>query len=170
MKNLSVRIALLLFVASFIVPTEAQSQGLKIGPQLGINMDGSALFLGLESHFDIPLMEREVWGNVGFDFYPFIEDETKSSVNVGVLFPFGIGHFEIYGGGGLVVLLESYDLPAGSKRDETDTDIGLNVKAGLLLGSRSAGYRPFIELDQTILGAGSDFHARVGIFMAIGGR
>ena len=128
MKNLSVRIALLLFVASFIVPTEAQSQGLKIGPQLGINMDGSDLFLGLESHFDIPLMEREVWGNVGFDFYPFIEDETKSSVNVGVLFPFGIGHFEIYGGGGLVVLLESYDLPAGSKRDETDTDIGLTSK------------------------------------------
>ncbi len=90
-------------------------------------------------------------------------------MNADVLFPFGIGGLELYGGGGLLAQFSTYDLPEGSPLDKSDTDIGLNLKAGFLLGSSGDGYRPYAEFDQTI-GAGSDFSVRVGIFMAIGGR
>ena len=169
MKPVFTRLALLALVAVLAVPTTTQAQGLKIGPQLGFNMDGSDLFIGLESQFDVPLMEdREVWGNLGLDFYPFIKNVTLTNINVDVLFPFGMGNLQFYGGGGLLMSFASYDLPENSPLESSDTDIALNVKGGLLLGDRNAGYRPFVELDQAI-GAGSDLALRVGIFMTMGG-
>ena len=169
MKRVFTRFALLALVAVLAVPTSTQAQGLKIGPQLGLSLDGTDLFVGLESQFDLPIMEnREVWGNLGLDFYPFIKNTTLTSVNVDALFPFGIGNLQLYGGGGLLMQFATFDLPSGSTLDETDTDIALNVKAGMLLGDRGAGYRPFLELDQAI-GAGSNLSVRVGIFMSVGG-
>jgi len=167
MKQVIAGIALLALVAVVSVPT-TQAQGLKVGPHLGLNMDGTDLFLGLATQFNLPIGERDMWGNVGLDFYPFIKNVTTTRVNADVLFPFGLGNLQFYGGGGLLAQFSTFDLPAGSPLDENDTDIGLNVKAGFLLGSSSDGYRPYVEFDQTV-GAGSDFSVRVGMFLAIGG-
>ena len=169
MKQVFARLALIALVAVIAVPSNSQAQGLKIGPHVGLNMDGTDLFLGVATQFNLPVSERTMWGNIGMDFYPFIKNVTTTRVNADVLFPFGIGGLELYGGGGLLAQFSTFDLPAGSPLDKNDTDIGLNLKAGFLLGSSADGYRPYAEVDQTI-GAGSDFSVRVGIFMAIGGR
>ena len=170
MKSRFACITLLLLAAGLAVPAASNAQGLKIGPQLGINLDGSDVFIGLESQFNLPVMEsREVWGNIGFDYYPFIDHVKASSVNVDVLFPFNVGSMEFYGGGGLLMKFVSIDVPEGFPGDGSDSDVGIDLKAGLLFGSPESGYRPFIEINQT-LGAGSDFLARGGVFVAIGGR
>jgi hypothetical protein len=169
MKQALSRLAFVALVAVIALPNITQAQGLKIGPHIGLNMDGSELFLGVGTQFNLPIKTREMWGNLGLDLYPFIKNVSSTRVTANVLFPFGIGGFQLYGGGGLVAQFETYDLPEGSNSDDSDTDIGLTIKAGFLLGSSGDGYRPFLEFDQTV-GAGSDFSARVGIFMAIGGR
>ena len=169
MKQALARLALIALVAVIALPSNYQAQGLKIGPHIGLNMDGSDIFLGVATQFNLPIKERSMWGNLGMDFYPFIKNVSTTRVNADVLFPFGVGGLELYGGGGLLAQFSTFDLPEGSPLDDSDTDIGLNLKAGFLLGSSGDGYRPYAEFDQTI-GAGSDFSVRVGIFMAIGGR
>jgi hypothetical protein len=169
MKKALTSLAFVALFAMIALPTNSQAQGLKVGPHLGLNMDGSDLFLGLATQFNLPVGEREMWGNIGLDFYPFIKNETTTRVNLDVLFPFGVGNLHFYGGGGLLTQFSSFDLPEGSTLDDTDTDIGLNIKGGLLLGGSGDGYRPYLEFDQTI-GAGSDLSVRLGMFLAIGGR
>lgn len=169
MKQVLARLAVVALFAVISIPTTTQAQGLKIGPHIGFNMDGSDLFLGVGTQFNLPIKERQMWGNIALDLYPFIKNVTSTRVSTNVLLPFRLAGLQLYGGGGLLAQFQKYDLPAGSNLDDSDTDIGLNLKAGFLLGSDGDGYRPFVEFDQTV-GAGSDFSLRGGIFMAIGGR
>ncbi|MDA1029666.1 MAG: hypothetical protein O3B41_11530 [Bacteroidetes bacterium] len=169
MKQVLARLAVVALFAVISMPTTAQAQGLKIGPHVGLNMDGSDLFLGVGTQFNLPIDARQMWGNIELDLYPFIKNVTSTRVSANVLLPFRLAGLQLYGGGGLIAQFQSFDLPAGSPLDDSDTDIGLNLKAGFLLGSAGDGYRPFVEFDQTV-GAGSDFSLRGGIFMAIGGR
>ncbi len=168
MKHFLSLLALVLVASMTVAPNSASAQGIKVGPHAGLNLDGTEVFLGLGAQFDLPVMEREMWGNVGFDYYPFIDGASSTSVSLDVLFPFGVGNLAFYGGGGLGFTATSFDNPLPNG-DESDTDIGLNLKAGWLIGSRADGYRPFIELDQSI-GNGSNLAIRGGVFVAIGGR
>ena len=99
MKQTLARLAIVALVAVIALPTTSQAQGLKIGPHLGLNMDGSDLFLGVGTQFNLPIDTREMWGNIGMDFYPFIKKVTSTRVNADVLLPFGIGGLQLYGGG-----------------------------------------------------------------------
>jgi len=169
MKPLATRILVATAFVFALTASAGMAQGLKIGPHAGFNTDGSDLAFGLGAQFDLPILEREVWGNAAFDFYPFIDNVSITRINANLLFPFGVGNLEFYGGGGLLMQFSSFDLPENFGGDESDTDIALAVKAGWLIGSRADGYRPFVELEQAI-GAGSDLGVRAGVYIAIGGK
>jgi hypothetical protein len=74
---------------------------------------------------------------------------------------------QIYGGGGLAVQAVKNDSPACVDLCESDTNIGINLVAGMLLSGADSHFRPFVELNQTI-GAGSSFAVRAGVFFKLG--
>jgi opacity protein-like surface antigen len=166
MKRSIFGVALAALLLTLSVPTDANAQ-IRLGVHGGLNTEGTDLFIGATSQFGLTIGERELWGSLGLDIYPFIYDVFTTRINANGLFPLlASGSYQIYGGGGVVIQLSKFDVPAGLNIDETDTDFGLNLVGGVLLGA-SEKYRPFLELNQTI-GAGTDFAVRVGAFFRLG--
>ena len=149
-----------------VAPSDAYAQP-RIGVHTGLNFEGTDLMFGGQAQFGVDVGDRQAIGQVGFEIYPLIKDVFTSRINGNVLFNLlsGVGS-EIYGGGGLMIQMSRFDLPEGSNLDETDTDFGINLVAGLVLSGADRRYRPFIEVNQTI-GGGTDFAARVGVFLKL---
>jgi hypothetical protein len=149
-----------------IAPSDAYAQP-RIGVHTGLNFEGTDLMFGAQAQFGVDVGDRQAMGQVGFEIYPLIKDIFISRLNGNVLFNLlSTAGSEIYGGGGLMIQLSRFDLPEGSNLDETDTDFGINLVAGLVLSGSDRRYRPFVEINQTI-GGGTDFAARVGVMLKL---
>jgi hypothetical protein len=144
-----------LFLIAAGGPTLAHAQ-LKIGPHVGLNTNGTDLFIGANLQFGIPAGEYALIGNPGFDYY--LNGPIDSRINLDVLFAFPLTSLDAYAGGGLNL-----------ENDNGDDDIGLNLKAGFSLNNEDMPYKPFLELTQTV-GSGSDFSIRGGVFFTLSGN
>ena len=88
-------------------------------------------------------------------------------LNFDVLYPLDINFGgEPYVGAGLGIFRSSVDL--GGLGDFSDTDVGINLKAGALFGQEGGSLQPFGEVGITLGGASTVF-ARGGVFFSIGG-
>jgi hypothetical protein len=164
----SIVTASLLAIALVLGSSADATAQARIGGHVGLNTDGTDLFIGAISQFGVAIGERDLWGEIGLEIYPFIDNVFVTRLNANALFPLvGAGGTQFYGGGGLVFQATKYDLPDGSPLDDSDTDIGLNLVAGMLLSGADSHLRPFLELNQTV-GAGSDFAIRAGVFFKLG--
>jgi hypothetical protein len=147
---------------------DARAQTTRMGVHAGLNFDGNEVFIGLNGQFGITISDRQALVGLTGELYPFIDNMSVTVVELDALFPFRVSAVELYGGGGLALRMRRLDLPSDSIADDSDTDVGLNIKVGAVFGNEEAGIRPFVELDQTI-GAGTDLAARAGVFFMLGG-
>jgi hypothetical protein len=147
---------------------EASAQ-FRIGPFLGINFDGSTVFLGGEAQFGVRVSDNvSLIAAPSLDLYLFEDNVTFTRINLDAVFPFDISGFEVYGGGGLFLQFTSIDLPGTGCDfiDCSDMDVGVNLRGGTLLGSPESSIRPFVEIN-IALGDGSDVAARGGVLFQI---
>lgn len=157
-------LAMILFASS-----DSDAQTTRMGVHSGINFDGNNVLIGLNGHFGISISDREALLGLTGELYPFLEDMSLTVVELDALFPFRVSALELYGGGGLALRMRRFEnLPQDSPLDETDTDVGINGKLGLVYGDEDSGMRPYVEIDQTI-GAGTDFAVRLGLYFMLGG-
>ncbi len=158
----------LLLAGLVALPQSTQAQTTRMGVHAGLNLDGSNVLIGLNGQFGIDISDHEAILGITGELYPFMDKLSMTVVEIDALLPFRVSVFEMYGGGGLALRMRRFeDLPADSPADESDTDLGVNLKAGLVYGDEDAGMRPYVEVDQT-LGAGTDLGIRVGIFFILG--
>lgn len=151
----------ILVCALFAAPT-ASAQVTRIGPHLGYHTDWEEMSLGLNAHFGIDTGDREFLIGVVAELVPFRSNESITFIDLDLLVPASIGSLQLYGGGGLTVRYRKPEVT------DADTDVGLNLKGGMVLESDARAWAPFIELVQTI-GADTEFSTRAGVFFRIGG-
>ena len=165
MKRLFLLLGTICF-ASFIHSKVASAQFL-IGPHGGFNTESNDVLLGVNSHFDLQMGDNLFVGNPSLDFYLFEKDITRTRINVDLLYPFPGPSVRPYVGAGLMIDYVSYDannLPAGV--ESTDTDFGLNVKAGIVLNNINAKFRPFVDAIVAIRSV-NEFTLRGGILFSL---
>ncbi len=166
MKRFFLVAAAAALLTTLSLPSIANGQ-VRIGVHAGLNTEGADLFIGASSQFPLTVADRDIWGSVGLEIYPFIDNAFITRINANGLFPLlARESTQIYGGGGLMIQVSSFDVPAGLNIESSDTDFGINLVGGVLIGA-SEKYRPFLELNQTI-GGGTDFAIRFGAFYRLG--
>lgn len=148
---------------------EAHAQ-FKIGPHVGLNLDGTDFFVGGSAQFNVLLGEHTFIGNPGLDFYPLIDNVTITRFNADLLYPFTTSSMQPYVGAGVLFQFTSYDLPEGtpSAVEDSDFDLGLNLKAGTVFTGGDSSFKPFLE-GTVSLGNGTDFAVRGGVYLSVGG-
>ncbi|MES3628950.1 MAG: hypothetical protein PPP56_02165 [Longimonas sp.] len=141
---LAATLALLLCTA---LPQNADAQvGLAFGPRVSvdvgddINGDDATLALGADLRISSVALPFTL--NPTYDYYFIDSDVSFSTLNVNLLFPFGIDNrvFTPYSGLGAGFSFIS--------NGDTQTDAGLNVLAGAQFGVLP--FRPFVELGYSI--------------------
>ncbi len=147
-------------LALVLVPSAA-AQVTRIGPSFGWHSDWEEVSLGLNGHFGIDTGDREFIVGVVAELVPFRSGESITFIDADLLVPANIGSLQLYGGGGLTVRYRKPEVA------DADTDVGLNLKGGMVLDSDSRAWAPFVELVQTI-GADTEFTTRAGVFFHIG--
>lgn len=162
------RFATLLVVLAFsaLATSNAQAQGVRVGSHVGVNFEGTDFLIGLNSHFDVYAGDTRLVGNPNLDFYLFEDGVSIYTINLDVLLPFEVGELDPFIGGGLAVRILKFDESSQFLGGSSDTDIGLNLKAGTFFGNRDSAIRPFV--DGTVsLGDNSSFTVRVGASFGI---
>lgn len=149
-------------------------EGFRIGPLLGLNFDGSSLFIGGVAQFGLDVSENlSLIAEPSIDLYLFEDNITWTRINLDAVFPFEISGLEVYGGGGLMIQFVSIDSDICDNEfvriDCNDTDIGLNIRGGILFGTSSDSFRPFVEANIALYDD-SDFAVRGGLLFQLGGR
>lgn len=147
--------------AFILLAPSATAQTTRIGPFLGFNSGMEEVSLGLDAHFGIDTGDREFIVGVVAELMPFAENVSVTFIDLDLLIPAEIGALDLYGGGGLTVRYVKPEVL------DADTDVGLNLKGGVIFGSETRGWSPFIEVVQTI-GAGTEFSTRAGVFFQLG--
>ena len=150
--------ALFLFGLMAAPPAQAQTPW-QLGPLLGVNVDNNELVVGATAR--INLKSAPITLNPGFDLYPGI-DGSLFVVNFD-----GHYHFEgqavvPYAGGGISW---SRRTPEGG---ESRSDIGLNLKGGVLFNARGLG-QPYAGAVLNIADAANPFILEAGFLFRIGG-
>jgi hypothetical protein len=164
-------------VALLSVGQDSAAQ-IRLSSHLGLNFDGTDLLIGAGAHFNVDVGSTQIMGNPSADFYLFSDDitvgtpgETSSvdvstyRINLDVLYPFNLGsnNLDPFIGAGFAIILESLDLQGTPLEglDESDTNLGLNLRLGTFLGNPDAAFRPFVDAAITISGD-TDFAVRAG--------
>lgn len=149
-------------------PGTASAQFL-VGPQLGVNLDGSAFFFGANVRFPITVGEYALTANPNLDLYLFEDDATAARFNLDALYTLAqLSDLETYAGAGLLIEYTSVDLPPGTPDniESTDTDLGINLKLGASFAPVDAGFQPFVEMHFT-LKDNSDLAFRAGVLFPL---
>jgi hypothetical protein len=133
----------------------------RVGPHVGVNFEGTDFFIGANSHFSIAAGNRTLIGNPSADFYLFQDNVSAYRVNLDVLLPFVSGSFSPFVGAGLALQITKFDDDIPIIGGETDSDVGVNLRAGAFFGDPDAGIRPFVDA-AIRLGDNTDFAARGG--------
>lgn len=142
----------------FAIPAHAERNTL--GPHLGVNFDVDDAFLGLEGRFDVGNLGRSaiVQLNPSFSYY-FIEggDLFNFSFNV----PF---EFQIDGSVLRPMVAPGLGIWHWSGNDHSDTDLSLNLIAGLLFALGVV--EPFVQL-KIAIGDGSSAELMGGVLFRL---
>ena len=153
------KMAVLVFAAAAVAvlaPAPAQAQ-VDFGVRGGFYSDSEAGFVGLELLFGL---NRDWFLNPNFE-YVFVDDGDLSTVNLDVHYdlPTRNAPYYLWLGGGPALVLRDDELSG-----EDDTELGLNLLAGLGFGKGEA-IRPYVQgkilvSDETeaVLGVGVRFH------------
>ena len=166
MKTLRVVLTMLVVVPlAIVVPAQAQTTW-DLAPHLGLNLDNDELFLGGSARITLPTAPVKL--NPGIEFYPFIGsanvDVSLFVVNFDVLYDLTAKSVEPYGGGGLFWSRTSVTVGGTIV---SDSDIGLNLKGGLVFGVPGSPIRPYGE-GVLMLSSGSALLLKGGFLFAIG--
>lgn len=149
------------FAAFLLLAPSANAQTTRIGPFLGYNSGIEEVSLGLNAHFGIDTGDREFIVGVIAELMPFADNVSVTFIDADLLVPASVGTLDLYGGGGFTVRYVKPEVL------DADTDVGLNLKGGVVFASETRGWSPFIEVVQTI-GAGTEFSTRAGVFFQLG--
>lgn len=161
MKKLVHILAGLALVAVLANHDVMAQENLKVGGQLGYDLDSEELYLGPHAVFDLPLQIGDVTlqGNPEFSYYLVDNPEGVSSsfwlLTLNALYPLNLEFADTYVGAGLAIThwSVSYDeidfFSKGSgviltDFEESSTDIGLHAKFGAGFGSGS--FQPGAEV------------------------
>ena len=146
MRRLLYAFVLLAFVyVSAPTPSEAQV-GLTVGPRVSVDVgddlggDDATFALGADVRISSMVLPFTV--NPTYDYYFIDGDASFSTLNLNILFPFGIDNriFTPYSGVGAGAAFFS--------NGDTQSDVGLNVLAGAEFGLLP--FRPFVELGYSV--------------------
>ncbi len=164
------RFSALAFVIAFstLVTSTTHAQGVRVGSHVGVNFEGTDFLLGLNSHFDLYAGDTRLVGNPNLDFYLFEDEVSIYAINLDVLLPFQAGELDPFLGGGLAVRIAKFDQAVPILGGSTDSDIGLNLKAGTFFGNRDNSIRPFVD-GTFAISDNSSFTLRVGASFGITG-
>ena len=160
MKTLRVVLAMFVVVPLVIVvPAQAQTSW-ELAPIFGLDLDADEAFLGVGARIAPP--GAPVIINPGLEFYPFIGNGVSLVVvNFDVLYELQAQSVEPYVGGGLFWSRRTF--VAGTSR----SDIGLNLKGGVVFSPPGNKLRPFAEGVIRVEG-GSSLLLKGGLLFAIG--
>ena len=164
-KNI-LAIALGSLLTVFALPQNSAAQ-FKIGPHLGINTDGGDVIIGLSAQLGIETSNDFYFlANPGFDYYLFQDNVNQSRLNLDVLYPVDAGDLELGFGGGLAFQFLRLDIPeeiAQGIIDETDVNLGLNLKANGAFPLAETDFMLMLDATLGIFNGGNDFTLRPGI-------
>ena len=160
MKTLRVVLTMLVVVPLVLaVPAQGQTSW-DLGPVLGLDFDADELFLGGSARIAPP--GAPIILNPGIEFYPFIGTGVSLLVvNFDVLYNLQAQSVEPYIGGGLFWSRTTFLV--GTSR----SDIGLNLKGGLVFSPPGSKLRPFSEAVLRV-GDRSPLLLKGGLLFAIG--
>jgi hypothetical protein len=158
------------FLALFLVglvaapPAQAQSPW-DVGPLLGVNLDNDELLLGAVAR--IRAGSAPITLNPGFEFYPGIDDVGTLSrslfvLNLDVQYQLEAETVEPYVGGGISWAR------ASTEGSDAQSDVGLNVKGGLMFNQAGAG-TPYVEAVLNFADGTEALIFKAGYLFTIGG-
>ena len=133
--------ALFLFGLVAAPPAQAQTPW-ELGPYLGANLDSNELLLGAIARIHLP--SAPITLNPGLEFYPFLDDtggglsRSLFVLNLDVQYQLEAESVEPYVGGGISWARASVE------NSDAVSDIGLNLKGGLLFNRRGSA-QPYLE-------------------------
>ncbi|MEM6337520.1 MAG: hypothetical protein AAF752_13200 [Bacteroidota bacterium] len=146
-----------------------------VGGHAGLNVDAEEIYIGANAMFELPidLGGSVLVGNPSIDFYPFLGgdggefdiDQSLLVINLDALYRLTLDFGDPYVGAGLGIARASAEAFGVSA---SDTEIGINIKAGSLFGDTDASFRPFGEVGIS-LGGTETLFIRGGAVFNIGG-
>lgn len=159
MKTIILVTGIVLGTAAVVAsPSQVRAQW-AIGPHAGYNIDASEVNLGATAHISVPgakIGKVQLVANPGFEFYPFIGTGASLLVfNFDVAYPVpAAGPVAPYVGAGLMFSRSSFSItiPGGGTISGSSTDVGLNLKGGVLF-AKGKLVRPFAEATLVVSGA-----------------
>lgn len=132
-----------LALAGLLVPTLAQAQDIDFGVRAGYYSDVEEGFLGVEA--------LRGFGRGGHWFFNpnlewvFIDGGDYATLNGDVHYDFDTdGPFAVWVGGGPALVYNSFDRPRRRGDDDSETDFGFNLLAGIGTARRMA-IRPYLQ-------------------------
>lgn len=167
----SARLFACAFAVALLIPVgsaAAQGLGVRVGSHAGVNFDGTDFFIGLNSHFDVNAGNTQLVGNPSVDFYLFEDNVSIYSINLDVLYPLTTGNLNPFFGAGLAIRILKFDEDIPALGGSSDSDVGLNLRAGSFFGNPDSAIRFFGDVGLTV-GDGSAVTARVGASFGITG-
>ena len=166
-KSLFVAVLGLSFLMS--APTWAQGVSFEVGPRIGYDLgDIEELFLGVDGRVGVPTLPVTI--NPTFDYY-FADGFDFFQFSVNALYDITSGampNMSPYVGAGLGISNISLDVdtPFGSFSGD-DSDIGINLIGGASV--QSGGFKPFAQVQITLLGDIDLITVSVGTLFSLGG-
>ena len=153
---------------------EAQAQtAFQLGPRLTLDVgDISDAFGGdfaIGADVRVDPASFPVKGSGAFDFYFADDDVTVFTVDLNVVYPFGIENevFTPYAGGGIGITRVSIDIDTGfGTFSGDDTDIGLNLVGGAEFNLES-NVTPFAQAQFTVGGDVDRFGITGGVLFSL---
>lgn len=127
----------------FLVPALAEAQfDIDLGIRGGLYSDAEAGFVGAE--LLIPVT-RSWYFNPNYE-YVFVDDGDLSTLNIDAHYDLPLrSPFYVWLGGGVAVIFAEDEIRRGRRIDtEEETDVGLNLLAGLGFGKGQA-IRPYVQ-------------------------
>ena len=166
-RPVMLRLAALVACALAAGSSTGLAQTTRMGLHGGLNLDRGDVFIGLNGHIGVAIADIPFIAAITAELYPFLDRMSVTVVELDGLLPGRVFGAEVYVGGGVAMRSARYDVARDSGLDDSDTNLGLNAKLGIVLGDEYSGFRPFMEVDRTF-GAGSDFSLRAGVFFTLG--
>ncbi len=150
--------ALLLFGLVVARPAQAQTPW-GLGPLVGVNLDNDELLVGAVAR--IPLTSLPVTLNPGFEFYPGFDPGSLFVLNFDVQYELNAESLEPYVGAGI-------SWARISNAGTSDSDVGLNLKGGLVF-NRRGNAQPYVEAVLNFANGGEALIFKGGFLFTIGG-
>jgi len=121
-----------------------------VGGHAGYDFESSELYFGPDAIIPLPWMLNDAQLSLNPEFSWYLADCDGCSfwlISANVLYPFEASFGSPYAGAGIGIATFSYDSgffsKSGAVQGSSDTELGINIKAGLNFGENSG--KPFAE-------------------------